>query len=117
MDSFIKDVSDVEEIPNVRMIDYKGQFCMVRMLKKDSAIQKMNPDLKYLVRYSVPKTPKENKLYSILYVPISEKDFQEGLINYKKEMEKIKSDIPKMNGGRKTLRKNMSKNKTKTKKL
>ncbi len=105
MDFFVKDVSDVEEIPNVRMIDYKGQFCMVRMLKKDSAIQKMNPDLKYLVRYSVPKTPKENKLYSILYVPISEKDFQEGLTNYKKEMEKMKSDTPKMNGGRKTLRK------------
>ncbi len=111
MDSFIKDVSDVEEIPNVRMIDYKGQFCMVRMLKKDSAIQKMNPDLKYLVRYSVPKTPKENKLYSILYVPISEKEFQQGLINYKKEMEQIKSNTPKMNGGSKKYVKKQNKTK------
>lgn len=95
MDFFVKDVSDVEAIPNVRLIDYKGQFCMVRMLKKDSAIQKMNPNLKYLVRYAVPKTPKDKKLYSILYVPISEKDFKQGVSNYTKKMKEFKNDIPK----------------------
>ncbi len=86
MDPFIKDITDVEEIPNVRMIDYKSKFCMVRKLKNDSAILKMNPTLKYLVRYPQGKSSTDNNLYSISYIPISEKEFDNGLSSYKKIM-------------------------------
>ena len=95
MDAFVKDVMAVEEIPNIRMIDYKGKFCMVRKLKNDSSILKMNPTLKYLVRYTEGKTPTDNNLYSISYIPISEKEFNTGLESYKSVSQKMK-------GGRKT---------------
>ena len=104
MDPFIKDIIDVEEIPNVRMIDYKGKFCMVRKLKNDSAILKMNPTLKYLVRYPQGKSPTDNNLYSISYIPISEKEFDNGLTKYKQIMK----------GGYQS--KSKSKSKTKSKK-
>ena len=67
MDPFIQDVKDVVEVPNVRMIDYKGKFCIVKKLKNDSAILKMNPTLKYLVRFPQGKSPTDNNLYSILF--------------------------------------------------
>lgn len=86
MDPFIKDITDVEEIPNVRMIDYKGKFCIVRKLKKDSAILKMNPTLKYLIRYPQGKSPTDNSLYAISYIPISKVEFDNGLKSYKKIM-------------------------------
>ncbi len=86
MDPFIKDVSDVEKIPDVRMIDYKGKFCMVRLLKKDSTILKMNPDLKYIVRFTPPST--NNKLHTISYIPISKEEYKTGLESYKKIMQK-----------------------------
>ncbi len=86
MDPFIKDVSDVETIPDVKMIDYKGKFCMVRLLKKDSSILRMNPNLKYLVRFTPPST--NNKLHTISYIPISEEEYKTGLESYKKIMQK-----------------------------
>ncbi len=86
MDPFIKDITSVEEIPNVRMIDYKGKFCMVRKLKNDSAILRMNPTLKYLIRFPQGKTPTDNNLYIISYIPISEQEFNDGLTSYKKIM-------------------------------
>jgi hypothetical protein len=86
MDPFIKDVSDVETIQDVKMIDYKGKFCMVRLLKKDSSILRMNPNLKYLVRFTPPST--NNKLHTISYIPISEEEYKTGLESYKKIMQK-----------------------------
>ncbi len=103
MNPFVKDITAVEEIPNVRMIDYKGKFCMVKKLKNDSAILRMNPTLKYLIRFPQGKTPTDNNLYSISYIPISEKEFNDGLASYKKIMsEPIK-------GGKKTRKKNVRK--------
>lgn len=99
MDPFIKDVSDVEKIPDVRMIDYKGKFCMVRLLKKDSTIIRMNPDLKYIVRFTPPST--NNKLHTISYIPITESEFKTGLENYKKLM--------KTGGGSKKKKSNIKK--------
>jgi hypothetical protein len=86
MDPFIQDVTDVVEVPNVRMIDYKGKFCMVRKLQNNSAILRMNPTLKYLVRFPQGKTPDDKNLFSISYIPISEEEFNNGLAKYKKIM-------------------------------
>ena len=105
MDPFVKDITAVEEIPNVRMIDYKGKFCMVKKLKNDSAILRMNPTLKYLVRFPQGKTPNDKNLFSISYIPISEEEFNTGLKSYKKIM------TAPIKGGTKRKSKSKSSNK------
>jgi hypothetical protein len=104
MDPFIQDVTDVVEVPNVRMIDYKGKFCMVRKLQNNSSILRMNPTLKYLVRFPQGKTPDDKNLFSISYIPISEEEFNNGLAKYKKIM------TAPIKGGRNTFRKSVTKN-------
>jgi hypothetical protein len=89
MNSFISDVSQVDEIPDgTKMIQYKNKFCMVRLLQESSPLSKANPGLKYLVRFTEGKTPTENKLYKISYIPISEEEFKVGLTQYRTEMAK-----------------------------
>ena len=92
MNSFIYDVSEVDEIPDgTKMIQYKNKFCMVRLLRKSSPISRANPGLKYLIRFPEGKTPTENKLYKISYIPISEEEFKRGLTQYRNEMAKMKT--------------------------
>ena len=42
-DSFFSDIKTTSKIDNVRLIEYKGRVCMVRMLDKESDIRKYNP--------------------------------------------------------------------------
>lgn len=110
MDPFIQDVANVVEVPNVGSVVYKDKFCMVRKLQNNSAILRMNPTLKYLVRYTEGKTPDDKNLYSISYIPISEEEFNTGSAKYKKEMSNIRKEIPALiKGGRNTFRKNVTK--------
>ena len=84
-DAFIADIMTSSTIDNVRLIEYNGMDCMVKILDKNSFIKKFNPQYKYIIRF-----PKSNDkgMISIEYIAITSLEYKNGL---KKRREYMKS--------------------------
>ena len=102
---FIADIAQVSEIQGVKMILYKGKYCMVRKLNNDSNLLLINKNKPYLIRYT-PGKPME-PFTSIRYIPISEEKYKLGLKKYKNEHKTVKGDNKHTKSKTKTLKKKL----------
>ena len=89
-DPFIIDITKHStKIDNFRLIDYKGQDCMVRMLDKESYIRKYNPQLKYIIRFGKSN---DKGMKSIEYIAITMIEYKDGLKKRKAYLKSLKSN-------------------------
>jgi len=88
-DPFISDIKTTTTIDNVRLIEYNGQDCMVRMLDKESYIRKFNPQFKYIVRVA---NSNDKGMTSIEYIAITMAEYKDGLKKRKAYMKSLKSN-------------------------
>ena len=112
-DPFISDIKTTTTIDNVRLIEYNGRACMVRMLDKESYIRKYNPQFKYIIRFVKGN---DKGMISIEYIAITTSEYKDGLKKHKASTKKIKAFVEKSLKSNNTFKFNNKKSTKNTKK-